>query len=874
MSRLTKNIIFAFGPRLLRTSGPRRAQFNRAKRGKKKKMTCYIKRLYVAIFWILVVSSWGPAQQPQTSSAVNGSNASFVQGVGPGYWPTIGSGLTLNLSAGTAICDDTAVAYVGGTLTLAASATNYVYLDQSNTCAPASNTTGFTDITIPVATVTTNATSIVAVTDLRTWSNGGKNVIYNAARFPGADAGAKIMAAHNALPSTGGTIDARGFAAPTTTTTLVITKPVHLLFGHYTYIYNGAGDMIDVNVPPNSGSVTLEGQGCENSFDGPNGTVLRNQSVTGHGINTNWPFSSGTLYIHDLCVESLISQANRISGFAINVDPGFTGTIPNSTQVHISRVQAFGHQMGIRISFPIKSVVESSPVNAWVDGLRIEGGTSTKVDSVYAEMGPTYRDGFVDTREVSGFEAWAATTAFGSGALVLPTNATTLHLFSASAGTSGASQPTTTCWKTGSPTGCTVTDGTTTWIETGTMPTQTVLGPGAAYVNFWKASTAYSLNSLILPFFQGGDSTTHIYKATAAGTSGATEPRLSTNLTAFSNSGNNVTLTVGALPSTVATGVVVTISGVSNCATSINGSWTVDSTSGNTFTFLQPAGANTAGCTGGTVASSGWKLTSGATVSDGTVTWTEIGTQTNALGAQPWYNAFYNCAADGPPRYSYNLNGGSSITLISPGTEGGAPLAYFHLLNQGSTTIIQPLVSPGASVAFQEGLRDVFPKGGHLIQGVFQGATAQGNGYAINVVGVSGANAVVHILGQFAVANSLFNLHDPQNQVVSNMGTSNLNGAVFTGNQFNNIIMRGTRAISSTSTNGANLTASCTMAAATTCTATLGATEPDTSYFPLCFQDSGATLTAYNGATSKTTTNFVVNAAASNSDTWRCTIVR
>ena len=60
------------------------------------------------------------AQQPQAQQGqpLYAVNAKYVNGVAPGYWPTAGTGLTLNLSAGTALCGNppTPVSYAGGTL--------------------------------------------------------------------------------------------------------------------------------------------------------------------------------------------------------------------------------------------------------------------------------------------------------------------------------------------------------------------------------------------------------------------------------------------------------------------------------------------------------------------------------------------------------------------------------------------------------------------------------------------------------------------------------------------------------------------------------------------------------------------------------------
>jgi hypothetical protein len=112
------------------------------------------------------------AQQPQTSVApIFSANAKYVQGVGPGYWPTAGAGLTLNLAPGTAYCGNppVLVTYAGGSLAMTDGATNYVYLDPAASCAPAKNTTGFAVGVIPLAKVVTAGGTITSVTDARGW---------------------------------------------------------------------------------------------------------------------------------------------------------------------------------------------------------------------------------------------------------------------------------------------------------------------------------------------------------------------------------------------------------------------------------------------------------------------------------------------------------------------------------------------------------------------------------------------------------------------------------------------------------------------------------------------------------------------------------
>src|SRR5581483_7832333 len=82
------------------------------------------------------------------------------------YEPTAGSGLTLNIGAGTAYCG-TAVSYAGGTLSMTGSTTNYVFLDPTASCAPGKNTTGFPSSSRPIAVVVAGSSSITSVTDVR-----------------------------------------------------------------------------------------------------------------------------------------------------------------------------------------------------------------------------------------------------------------------------------------------------------------------------------------------------------------------------------------------------------------------------------------------------------------------------------------------------------------------------------------------------------------------------------------------------------------------------------------------------------------------------------------------------------------------------------
>lgn len=128
------------------------------------------------------------AQQPQSQTApISALNAKYVNGVAPGYYPTAGSGLTLNVGAGTAFCSGSVVTYAGGTLTMTASATNYVYLDTASSCAPAVKTTAFTTSDVPVAEVVAGASAITSISDVRTPFSAGSAGGAGSATFITAD---------------------------------------------------------------------------------------------------------------------------------------------------------------------------------------------------------------------------------------------------------------------------------------------------------------------------------------------------------------------------------------------------------------------------------------------------------------------------------------------------------------------------------------------------------------------------------------------------------------------------------------------------------------------------------------------------------------
>lgn len=132
---------------------------------------------FVLALLLVLGCAFGYSQQPQTQTApIYAVNSKYANGVAPGYAPTSGTGLTLNLSGGTANCSGVIEQYSAGSLSLTASSTNYIYLNTSASCVPAVKTNSFTSSDIPIATVVTGISSITSIVDDRTFfSNGGSS---------------------------------------------------------------------------------------------------------------------------------------------------------------------------------------------------------------------------------------------------------------------------------------------------------------------------------------------------------------------------------------------------------------------------------------------------------------------------------------------------------------------------------------------------------------------------------------------------------------------------------------------------------------------------------------------------------------------------
>jgi hypothetical protein len=136
---------------------------------KELKITAWILLVGLAVIFGASFVAFGQAPQTQTAPPFAAS-ANYVRGWSPSYsYDQTSSGLTFKMQGGTNFACGSLVNYAGGSITLAASSTNYVYLDTTASCAPAVSTTVFALGTqVPLYVVVTGSSTVTTISDVKT----------------------------------------------------------------------------------------------------------------------------------------------------------------------------------------------------------------------------------------------------------------------------------------------------------------------------------------------------------------------------------------------------------------------------------------------------------------------------------------------------------------------------------------------------------------------------------------------------------------------------------------------------------------------------------------------------------------------------------
>jgi Tfp pilus assembly protein PilX len=428
--------------------------------------------------------------------------------------------------------------------------------------------------------------------------------------------------------------------------------------------------------------ITLQGTVCTDSYNSKNGgySAAGSGCVSGGGGGTN-AFASGA------GVGSGGSVTLNGGTYTVNGDVSYGSDPPSYSSLWAcssSSSGVTGSVSGVTGTVqPVPAIPEppmpTFPSCAWYGG---SVGTSCSKNTSYTVPPSTTNVGNGDyawVKQSSGiwyyetsiggtttdylltYGGWSATTNYPAGTVVNGGNG---HAYTVTtAGTSGSSAP---AWPTAS--GATVTDG-------GTWST-------------WAAAASYSAGSVVKASPDNG----HVYKAQSAGTSGSTQPAFPTtggatvNESAYPSWAANTSYSAGTTIAESGHIYTVTVAGTSGSTApgwnTASGSTTTDAThakwnNNNNYlvgaVVIQKPSSNghiyrciTAGTSAATQPT--WPTGSGATVTDGGVTWRESGSDAGVTWRESGVAAVITWQEIGPSSAVTWTESGASANILGAGT--------------------------------------------------------------------------------------------------------------------------------------------------------------------------------------------------------------
>ena len=334
------------------------------------------------------------------------TNAKYANGVSPGYAPTKGTGLVLNIGQGTAFCNNTIITYPPNqTLTLSNNATNYVYLDLNASCAPAKNTTGFANDEIPVATVVTSGGVITTISDDRTFmksETGSSTITYalTANTSGGSDPGATFNG------SAAKTFDYHSFGAAGISGSPTIGNCVS---------WASANTIEDAGVCGNgnlSGSLTI------GYYPISNGTHSLTDGTINFGVSNAGSLtlnSPGNIYV-SASGQVILEGDSNLYGEAPDVQFGTSGSAPLRLEGRAG-VEIITGDRTVSSNLYIGGTSDSNPDLSYTDsvGLTVNSGTITPYTIGLPTTQPTADGQYLAcTNATRSLCTWITPTATGS----------------------------------------------------------------------------------------------------------------------------------------------------------------------------------------------------------------------------------------------------------------------------------------------------------------------------------------------------------------------------------------------------------------------------------------------------------------------------